>query len=123
MARNPNQAMTSPKNRNRAIRNRIKKGMPLTEIGKEFGISGTRVAQIRDGKVGGRTTPKKAEDQPPKPRVRHHAKKQTQAQEIFLAYAWGKLETWIESFASESGISREAIAKRFSELLSGRPLR
>lgn len=105
--------------RNAVIRRKIAAGKSLDEIGREFGLSGTRIGQIRDGKRGGRVvraSHNKQEDH------EQEAQTSTSSQEPQIAYVYGRIESQLEVYAAQLEIPFPQLAKRISELLSGKAL-
>jgi hypothetical protein len=119
----------------------LKEGKELTKIAKEFHLSSTRVAQIRDGKAGGRTPqnpkPKSTTPAPFKPRPKTKRRKTTTKpianvhheettpfthtkEDVAVALATGHCREILRQLAGQTGVPERLLAERVGRTLYGR---
>ena len=110
--------MTTSK-RNAQILKLIADGVPLKDIAQKFHISGTRVAQIRDGRRGGRI-PVASKEVPNPP---SNGTNPSQAYESQIAYIYGRVEAQLEVYSAQLGVPFAVLTRGISELLRGKESR
>ena len=113
--------MSSIKNRNARILQMIKEEVPLGAIAAKFKLSSTRIAQIRDGKVGGRPSvaakeiPHTSSSNGTQEKAPHRsAPPQIDPR---VTYIYGRVEAQLEVYASRLGIPFTQLADGVSGLL------